>query len=526
MADDKSINVSGTVAEPDVATLNWGVPVDSEYKSKVLRIWSWRRPHHLSFHLNWIQFFIAFTSTFAAAALLPVIRDDLDLTKPQLSKAGIAAVTGTIACRIAMGPICDNLGPRYGAAFLMMLTSCATYGMALVTNYAGFVISRMVIGFSLASFVVCQFWCSIMFSPNIVGTANAVAGGWGNMGGGATQLLMPMLYKGFQSIHSNFIAWRVSYFIPGTLQIIIGMAILIFAQDLPLGNYRALKKSGLMKKGNPKREFIAGVANYRTWVLLLTYGYCFGVELTVDNVVHSYFHDQFGLSIFISGVWASVFGMQNLYARALGGWVSDLTAKRWGMRGRLWTLWITQSLGGVCCILMGISVVYNSFPLTMVVIVVFSIFVPMACGATYGIVPFVSRRALGVVCGLVGAGGNAGSAITQAAFFTSASMSTTDGFIWMGVLVLCVTMLVWTLYFPMWGGMVCPAREGWTEEKYFARDFTQEERDSGVHHTILKFANESRSMRGMKSLQKYEATKQVDDKTTNAAGKPANVNTI
>lgn len=36
-----------------------------------------------------------------------------------------------------------------------------------------------------------------------------------------------------------------------------------------------------------------------------------------------------------------------------------------------------------------------------------------ACGATYGVVPFVSHRGLGCVCGLVGAGGNAGSAIVS-----------------------------------------------------------------------------------------------------------------
>jgi nitrate/nitrite transporter NarK len=40
-----------------------------------------------------------------------------------------------------------------------------------------------------ACFVCCQYWCTAMFSPNVVGTANAFSGGWGNLGGGATQLV-------------------------------------------------------------------------------------------------------------------------------------------------------------------------------------------------------------------------------------------------------------------------------------------------------------------------------------------------
>jgi MFS transporter, NNP family, nitrate/nitrite transporter len=49
--------------------------------------------------------------------------------------------------------------------------------------------------------------------------------------------------------------------------------------------------------------------------------------------------------------------------------------------------------------------------------VVFSFLAQAAAGATFGVVPFVSKRSMGVVSGFVGAGGNVGSVITQALFF-------------------------------------------------------------------------------------------------------------
>jgi NNP family nitrate/nitrite transporter-like MFS transporter len=58
----------------------------------------------------------------------------------------------------------------------------AVFCMSMVTDSATFIITRCAIGFALACFVCCQFWSSCMFSPNVVGTANAFAGGWGNLG--------------------------------------------------------------------------------------------------------------------------------------------------------------------------------------------------------------------------------------------------------------------------------------------------------------------------------------------------------
>jgi NNP family nitrate/nitrite transporter-like MFS transporter len=70
------------------------------------------------------------------------------------------------------------------AAYAYLLAGCAipVFCMAMVTNAATYIIERLLIGCSLAAFVVCQFWSSIMFAPTVVGMANAIAGGWGNAG--------------------------------------------------------------------------------------------------------------------------------------------------------------------------------------------------------------------------------------------------------------------------------------------------------------------------------------------------------
>jgi NNP family nitrate/nitrite transporter-like MFS transporter len=71
---------------------------------------------------------------------------------------------------------------------------------------------------------------------------------------------------------------------------------------------------------------------------------------------------------------------------------------------------------------------------------VFGLFVKMSNGATYAVVPFVNRRALGAVSGIVGAGGNAGAVLAgfllktqglnwHAALFVLGALITTCSFL-------------------------------------------------------------------------------------------------
>ena len=314
---------------------------------------------------SWFGFFSTFFSTFAPAPIAPVLKKSttLGLTRSDLGAGNLASVSSNIICRFLMGIVCDKLGARRGLAFILLITAPAIFGIAFVNSAAGFIVCRFFIGMGLASFVACQVWCSQQFSKSIVGVANATSGGWGNLGGGITNLLMPYVFLGFMSATGNNenVAWRLCFIIPFVLHL-LAAALAMSGRDLPDGNYAELEKQGSKQKSKADVVIKVGLSNINAWILTATYGFCFGVELTMTNVASQYYYEFFAMPQRLSGTIASIFGLVNIFARSLGGITSDYCGKRYGMRGRLWALWFFQTLEGVLCMVMGYMTLAKTAP--------------------------------------------------------------------------------------------------------------------------------------------------------------------
>ena len=416
-------------------------------------------------HLTWIAFFICFYVWFNMAPLASSMLKTVGwLTKDDIRLFAIANVALTIPARIIVGMALDRFGPRRVFSILMVLMALPTLAFAFGDTKEQLFVSRLVLSSVGASFVVGIHMTALWFKPRDIGFAEGFYAGWGNFGSAAAAMTIPTVAL---TMFGGDDGWRHAVALSGVIMGIYGVIYWFAITDGPskdshkkprkaaaleVSSYRDLimlaimtvpmvgilgilvwriERTGyidamtasacyfaigtvicyqlyqvfrinlpLLKKGIPADDKypFSSVAALNT-----TYFANFGAELAVVSMLPMFFEETWGLSAAAAGLIASTFAFVNLFARPMGGLVSD----RFGNRRFVMLAYMLGIAVGFA--LMGLM--NSKWPLVIAVAITVgcSFFVQGAEGATFGIIPSIKRRLTGQISGMAGAYGNVGA---------------------------------------------------------------------------------------------------------------------
>lgn len=237
--------------------------------------------------------------------------------------------------RIIVGPLCDRYGARLIFIYLLLLGSIPVFLAGTSTTPSHLTAIRFFVGILGGTFVPCQVWTTGFFDSSVVGTANALAAGIGNAGGGISYFVMPAIVDGLVKHMPESKAWRVSFVIPAGLIVTAALAMQLTGRDTPNGRWRDRKRrvdvSTSTKDSNitivekePDSDFVRaeakkmlqGVVKDPTWndmwrivvapqtlALGIAYASTFGGELAINSILGAYYGKNLKMNQTMSGRW-------------------------------------------------------------------------------------------------------------------------------------------------------------------------------------------------------------------------------
>lgn len=370
-------------------------------------------------HLCWIAFFLCFFNWFSLAPLMPMIKQELHLSKTQITLIVMAAVFATIPLRVIVGWAVDKFGGRRLFTFLLVASAFPVAGMALSQSFLWLFACRIVLGLIGAGFVVGIQIIDCWFRGPEIGKAEGVYAGWGNAGSAGASLILPLV--------AAYFGWRWAFVFAASLLLIYAPIFYRYVRDTPFGDIPQLK---LARVYQVKTVQSASLLKDRS-VMIMSYIYaaCFGAELTAVAYLPSYLHEIFSLPLKQAGMVAGIFGTVVLFARPSGGIMAD----KFGGKKVL----------AICLFLEGLSFIFFALQIHLSLavfgIVATALFTHFCTGAEFAIVPSILPNHSGKVAGYVGAGGNIGGLILPIAF---GAFGYKMGFITMGLCAIIAAFLV------------------------------------------------------------------------------------
>lgn len=378
--------------------------------------------------------FLYFDFSFMAWTLLgPLgvqIGEALHLSAQQKGLMVAVPILSGAALRITLGLLVDRIGAKNTGVIsqLIVIAGLATAWMVGLKNYEATLLMGAVLGFGGASFAVALPQAGRWYPPNMQGVVMGLAGA-GNVGTVLDAIFAPRLAAAF--------GWRAVFGLALIPAVLVLLAYVIFSREAPV---------------EAKRK---NLSDY--WALLKqtdAHWFCFYYTVSFGGFVGLassyvlYFKSEFGLPPVHAGDFAAICTAGGALLRPVGGAIADRIG---GIRS-LYRFYTTAALALVAAGLV------HSLYLNLGILLVASAALGMANGAVFQLLPQRFGKDIGVMTGLVGAGGGVGGfyLASSLGFSKGLSGSYLIGFSIFAALCVCAVFglgLVKTRWRTTWGAL-------------------------------------------------------------------------
>ena len=359
-------------------------------------------------------FNFSFLIWFSFAPFTGPMAEEFGLSLAEIGILASAAIWLAPFGRILTGWLSD----RYGAptVFAIVLTYVGVFSMAsaFAQSYAVFFVERLIVATAGITFVIGIQHVSEWFEEAQLGTAEGIYAGVGNAGAAGGALILPRVFGAGWSGPLFETNWRAAFFYTGVVSILLAVVYYSLGEAARTEEKRRATKESASFKG-----WLYTATRYGTVVLALAYVMSFGLELSMNGWLATYYREGFATDdLVLASTFAATFSVAAGLLRPVGGYVSDLLARKEKdilpfFAGRYREQWTFVSLCFIVVSMFGMTLA--GLTGRVVVAVGAGFVVGMACafteGAIFAQVPAMFPNSSGAVAGVVGGVGTVGGIV-------------------------------------------------------------------------------------------------------------------
>ncbi|GAB3699228.1 MFS transporter [Halorubrum pallidum] len=361
-----------------------------------------------------VGFNFSFLIWFSFAPFTGGMAEEFSLTTVEIGILASSAIWMAPFGRILTGWLSDRFGAPVIFSIVLAYVGVFSIASAFAQGYGVFFATRLIVATAGITFVIGIQHVAEWFESENLGLAEGIYAGVGNAGAAGGALVLPRVFGTDWSGPLFQTNWRAAFFYTGIVSILLAGVYFVFGEAAKSDEKRQATKENATLRG-----WLHTATRYGTVVLAAAYIMSFGLELSMNGWLATYYREGFNTqNLVLASTFAATFSVAAGLLRPFGGYISDVLARTetnilpifTGHYREQWTF-----LGLCFIVVMMVAMTFAGLSGVVMNAVIVGFLVGAGCawaeGAIFAQVPAMFPNSSGAVAGVVGGVGTVGGIV-------------------------------------------------------------------------------------------------------------------